>query len=254
MPEALDSARGESLLGKIPSSPYKPRKNQLELLLFFWNLLVHLDQHLVGLFAKYGPWVYLILFLIVFCETGLVVTPFLPGDSLLFIAGALTASAADSPGRFDLATLNILLIAAAILGNTSNYWIGRYFGPRVFAWKDSRFFNRAAFEKAHAFYEHHGGKTIVITRFLPILRTFAPFVAGVADMTHARFQFYNVAGGVLWVVSLTLAGYWFGNIAWVKDNLTAIILALIIIPGLPALAAAIQNWHTQRSARSTEKN
>ena len=223
----------------------------MELLLFFWDLLVHLDQHLVGLLSTYGAWVYLILFLIVFCETGLVVTPFLPGDSLLFIAGALTAGAGAHAGQLDLLMLNLLLIAAAILGNTSNYWIGRYFGPRVFGWRDSRFFNRAAFDKAHAFYERHGGKTIVITRFLPILRTFAPFVAGVAAMTHARFQFYNVAGGVFWVVSLTVAGYFFGNIEWVKNNLTAIILALIIIPGLPALAATIQHWREQRRAGKT---
>ena len=220
----------------------------MELLLFFWDLIVNLDKHLASLLAQYGVWVYLILFLIVFCETGLVVTPFLPGDSLLFIAGALTA-AGSGAGQLDLVMLNILLIAAAVLGNTTNYWIGRYFGPKVFGWKDSRFFNRAAFNKAHAFYERHGGKTIVITRFLPILRTFAPFVAGVAQMTHTRFQSYNIAGGVLWVGSLTLAGYWFGNVPWVKNNLTWIILALIIIPGLPALVAVIRNWREQRRAR-----
>ena len=220
----------------------------MELLLFLWDLLVHLDKHLASLLLQHGAWVYLLLFLIVFCETGLVVTPFLPGDSLLFIAGALTV-AGGSSGKLDIATLNILLIAAAILGNTTNYWIGRYFGPKVFAWEDSRFFNRTAFNKAHAFYERHGGKTIVITRFLPILRTFAPFVAGVAQMTHTRFQAYNIAGGVLWVASLTLAGYWFGNIPWVKNNLTWIILALIIIPGLPALVALIRNWREQRRAR-----
>ena len=224
----------------------------MELLLFFWDLIVNLDKHLASLLAQYGAWVYLILFLIVFCETGLVVTPFLPGDSLLFIAGALTATGSGS-GRFDLVMLNLLLIAAAVLGNTSNYWIGRYFGPRVFGWEDSRFFNRRAFDKAHAFYELHGGKTIVVTRFLPILRTFAPFVAGVAQMTHMRFQSYNVAGGVLWVVSLTLAGYLFGNILWVKNNLTLIILALIVIPGLPALVVAIRTWHEQRRARLSGK-
>jgi membrane-associated protein len=220
----------------------------MELLLYFWDLLVHLDKHLANLLLQYGAWVYLILFLIIFCETGLVVTPFLPGDSLLFIAGALTVAGSGS-GKLDIATLNALLIAAAILGNTTNYWIGRYFGPKVFAWEDSRFFNRAAFDKAHAFYERHGGKTIVITRFLPILRTFAPFVAGVAQMTHARFQSYNIAGGVLWVASLTLAGYWFGNIPWVKNNLTLIILALIIVPGLPAFIAAIRHWSEQRRSR-----
>ncbi|MGP1678017.1 MAG: DedA family protein [Burkholderiales bacterium] len=224
----------------------------MELLLFFWDLIVNLDKHLASLLAQYGVWVYLILFLIVFCETGLVVTPFLPGDSLLFIAGALTA-AGSGAGQLDLVMLNILLIAAAVLGNTSNYWIGRYFGPKVFGWKDSRFFNRRAFDKAHAFYERHGGKTIVITRFLPILRTFAPFVAGVAQMTHARFQFYNVSGGVLWVVSLTCGGYLFGNIAWVSNNLTVIIFALIIVPGLPALVMAVRTWHEQRRARLAAK-
>jgi membrane-associated protein len=220
----------------------------MEILAYFWDLVVHLDQHLANLLALHGAWVYLLLFLIVFCETGLVVTPFLPGDSLLFIAGALTVAGSGS-GTLDIATLIILLTAAAVLGNTTNYWIGRYFGPKVFAWEDSRFFNRSAFNKAHAFYERHGGKTIVITRFLPILRTFAPFVAGVAQMTHARFQSYNIAGGVLWVASLTLAGYWFGNIPWVKNNLTWIILALIVIPGLPALIALIRNRREQRRAR-----
>jgi membrane-associated protein len=220
----------------------------MELLLYFWDLIVNLDQHLASLLAQYGVWAYLILFLIVFCETGLVVVPFLPGDSLLFIAGALTATGSGA-GQLNLYMLIALLIAAAVLGNTTNYWIGRYFGHRVFAWEDSRFFNRAAFIKAHAFYERHGGKTIVITRFLPILRTFAPFVAGVAQMTHARFQSYNIAGGVLWVASLTLAGYWFGNVPWVQDNLTWIILALIIIPGLPAFVALIRNRREQRRAR-----
>jgi membrane-associated protein len=224
----------------------------MELLLVFWDLIVNLDKHLASLLAQYGVWVYLILFLIVFCETGLVVTPFLPGDSLLFIAGALTATG-NGAGQLDLVMLNLLMIAAAVLGNTTNYWVGRYFGPKVFGWEDSRFFNRRAFDKAHSFYEHHGGKTIVITRFLPILRTFAPFVAGVAQMTHARFQSYNVTGGLLWVVSLTLAGYLFGNIAWVKNNLTLIILALIIIPGLPALIVAIRTWHEQRRARLAGK-
>jgi membrane-associated protein len=220
----------------------------MELLLFFWDLIVNLDKHLASLLAQHGVWVYLILFLIVFCETGLVVTPFLPGDSLLFIAGALTATGSGA-GQLNLFMLNTLLITAAVLGNTSNYWIGRHFGPKVFAWEDSRFFNRAAFDKAHAFYERHGGKTIVITRFLPILRTFAPFVAGVAQMTHTRFQSYNITGGLLWVASLTLAGYWFGNVPWVKNNLTWIILALIVIPGLPALVAVIRNWREQRRAR-----
>src|SRR5512141_703188 len=224
----------------------------MELLLYLWDLVVHLDQHLASLLQQYGVWVYLLLFLIVFCETGLVVTPFLPGDSLLFIGGALTATAGGA-GRLDLLMLNLLLIAAAVLGNTTNYWIGRYFGPKVFRWEDSRWFNRRAFDKAHTFYELHGGITIVVTRFLPILRTFAPFVAGVAQMTHARFQSYNVTGGVLWVVTLTLAGYLFGNIPWVQDNLTWLILALIIIPGLPALVVALRTWREQRRARVAGK-
>jgi membrane-associated protein len=220
----------------------------MELLLFFWDLIVNLDKHLASLLAQHGVWVYPILFLVVFCETGLVVTPFLPGDSLLFIAGALTATGSGA-GQLNLFMLITLLITAAVLGNTTNYWIGRHFGPKVFAWEDSRFFNRAAFNKAHAFYERHGGKTIIITRFLPILRTFAPFVAGVAQMTHARFQSYNVAGGVLWVISLTVAGYLFGNIPWVKNSLTLIILALIVIPALPALVVAIRTWREQHRAR-----
>lgn len=223
----------------------------MEILLSLLDLAVHLDQHLGSLLAQHGVWVYLILFLIVFCETGLVVTPFLPGDSLLFIAGALTATGSGA-GRLDLFMLIVLLVGAAVLGNTTNYWIGRYFGPKVFGWEDSRFFNRRAFDKAHAFYELHGGKTILVTRFLPLLRTFAPFVAGVAQMTHPRFQSYNVSGGVLWVVSLTLAGYLFGNIPWVKNNLTLIILGLIIIPGLPALVVAIRSWNEQRRARTAE--
>lgn len=223
----------------------------MEILLSLLDLAVHLDQHLGSLLAQHGVWVYLILFLIVFCETGLVVTPFLPGDSLLFIAGALTATGSGA-GRLDLFMLIVLLVGAAVLGNTTNYWIGRYFGPKVFGWEDSRFFNRRAFDKAHAFYELHGGKTILVTRFLPLLRTFAPFVAGVAQMTHPRFQSYNVSGGVLWVASLTLAGYLFGNIPWVKSNLTLIILGLIIIPGLPALVVAIRSWNEQRRARTAE--
>jgi membrane-associated protein len=220
----------------------------MELLHWFLDIVLHLDRHLVDLLAQYHTWIYAILFFVIFAETGFVVTPFLPGDSLLFIAGALTATGSGA-GQLNLFMLITLLITAAVLGNTTNYWIGRHFGPKVFAWEDSRFFNRAAFNKAHAFYERHGGKTIVITRFLPILRTFAPFVAGVAQMTHARFQSYNVAGGVLWVISLTVAGYLFGNIPWVKNSLTLIILALIVIPALPALVVAIRTWREQHRAR-----
>jgi membrane-associated protein len=194
----------------------------MELLLYFWDLLVHLDKHLANLLLLHGAWVYLLLFLIVFCETGLVVTPFLPGDSLLFVAGTLWAAAG-----LNVHALAALLIAAAILGNTSNYWIGRYLGPKVFHWEDSRWFNRKALDRTHEFYERHGGKTIVITRFMPIIRTFAPFVAGVGNMTHARFQLFNIAGGVLWVGSLLYAGFFFGNIPFIRNNLTLVIFGII---------------------------
>lgn len=213
----------------------------MDLLLNFVDLILHLDKHLDVMIRQYGPWVYGILFAIIFVETGLVVMPFLPGDSLLFIAGAFAAT-----GALSLPMLIVLLTIAAILGNTSNYWIGRKVGPRVFQWENSKFFNRNAFNKAHGFYEKHGAITIIVTRFLPFLRTFSPFVAGVADMTHARFQLYNITGGVLWIVSLSMAGYLFGNIPWIKDNLTLIILALIIIPGLPALYVAVKEWRAAK--------
>jgi membrane-associated protein len=200
----------------------------VDLLLSGWDFLVHLDQHLAALLEQHGAWVYLLLFAIIFCETGLVVTPFLPGDSLLFIAGALAAG-----GGIDVHLLALLLVAAAVLGNTVNYSIGRFMGPKVFRWEDSRFFNKRALEQAHAFYEKHGGKTIIITRFVPILRTFAPFVAGIAGMTYLHFTAYNLAGALAWVLSLLYAGYWFGNVPFVKQNLTWVILGIIAISLLP---------------------
>jgi membrane-associated protein len=202
-------------------APFREKK-LMELLLFFWDLLVHLDKHLASLLQQYGTWVYLLLFLIVFCETGLVVTPFLPGDSLLFVAGTLWAAAG-----LNVHALAALLIFAAILGNTTNYWIGRYLGPKVFHWEDSRWFNRKALDRTHEFYERHGGKTIIITRFVPLLRTFAPFVAGVGSMTHTRFQLFNVAGGVLWVAGLLYAGFFLGNIPLIRNNLTLVIFGII---------------------------
>jgi len=213
----------------------------MDLLLHFVDLILHLDKYLDVMIRQYGTLVYGILFVIIFVETGLVIMPFLPGDSLLFIAGAFAAT-----GALSLPLLIVVLIVAAVLGNTSNYWIGRRIGPRVFKWENSRFFNRNAFNKAHAFYEKYGAITIIATRFLPFLRTFSPFVAGVAAMTHARFQLYNITGGVLWILSLSVAGYWFGNIPWIKDNLTLIILALIIIPGLPALVVAVREWRASK--------
>ena len=200
----------------------------MDLLFSGWDLLVHLDRHLAVLLQQYGAWVYLLLFAIIFCETGLVVTPFLPGDSLLFIAGALAAG-----GGIDVHLLALVLVAAAVLGNTVNYSIGRFIGPRVFHWEDSRFFNKRALERAHAFYEKHGGKTIITTRFVPILRTFAPFVAGIARMTYLNFTAYNLAGALAWVLSLLYAGYWFGNVPFVKQNLTWVILGIIAVSLLP---------------------
>jgi membrane-associated protein len=200
----------------------------VELLLSGWDLLVHLDRHLATLLQQHGAWVYPLLFVIIFCETGLVVTPFLPGDSLLFIAGALAAG-----GGIDVHLLALLLVASAVLGNTVNYSIGRFIGPKVFHWEESRFFNRRALDRAHAFYEKHGGKTIVITRFVPILRTFAPFVAGIARMTYLNFAAYNLAGALAWVLSLLYAGYWFGNVPMVKQNLTWVILGIIALSLLP---------------------
>lgn len=213
----------------------------MELFAAFLDFLLHLDRHLAALLAEYGLWIYAILFLIVFCETGLVVTPFLPGDSLLFVAGALAAG-----GGMDVGILMAVLVVAAILGDSLNYAIGAYFGPKVFAWENSRFFNRAAFQRTHDFYERHGGKTIIVARFLPLIRTFAPFVAGVAKMTYSSFLFYNIVGALLWVVSLTLAGYWFGNLPLVRNNLTAVILGIIVLSFVPVVLA----WWRQRSLQA----
>lgn len=208
----------------------------MELLTTFVDLMLHLDTHLAALVVQYGAWVYAILFAIVFCETGLVVTPFLPGDSLLFVAGALAAA-----GGMQIGLLIVLLVIAAVLGDAVNYGVGAWFGPKVFRWEGSRFFNRSAFDRTHAFYERHGGKTVIIARFMPLIRTFAPFVAGVARMRYARFAMFNVSGALLWVVSLTLAGYWFGNLPWVKQNLTLVILAIIAISLAPVAVAWVKS-------------
>ena len=191
------------------------------------DFVLHVDVHLREFVENYGAWVYALLFLILFVETGVVVMPFLPGDSLLFVVGALAGLGLIS---FPLAIL--LMSIAAIAGDQCNYSIGRYFGPKVFQWEQSRWFNKRAFNEAHAFYERYGGITIVLARFMPFLRTFAPFVAGVAEMTRSKFTAYNVGGGLLWVVSLTTLGYLFGNLPWVQENLSKIIWAMIIIPGL----------------------
>ncbi len=191
------------------------------------DFVLHVDRHLRVFVENYGAWVYLLLFIIIFVETGLVVMPFLPGDSLLFVVGALAGLGLMS---YPLAVL--LMTAAAIAGNQTNYTIGRAIGPKVFQWEQSRWFNKRAFDKAHAFYERYGGITIVLARFMPFLRTFAPFVAGVAQMTRRKFTFYDVTGGTLWVVTLVTLGYLFGNMPWVQQNLSYIIWAMIIVPGI----------------------
>ncbi|WP_374682912.1 DedA family protein [Accumulibacter sp.] len=215
----------------------------MEYLAYFIDIVLHLDKHLAMLVQQYGQWIYVILFVIIFSETGFVVTPFLPGDSLLFVAGALAAV-----GGMDLGVLMAVLMAAAILGNTLNYQIGRYLGPKVFHWEQSRFFNRAALDKTHAFYEKHGGKTLVISRFLPLFRTFAPFVAGIGAMSYARFTFFNLVGGISWVGSLTLAGYLFGNLPWIQKNLTLVILAIIAISLVPLFIGWLQHRKTEAQA------
>jgi membrane-associated protein len=209
----------------------------MELINFIVDFILHVDQHLVAFIANYGMWVYALLFVIIFVETGLVVMPFLPGDSLLFVVGALAGT-----GQLDFPAVTALLLFAAIAGDQLNYSIGRYFGPKVFQWEQSRFFNRNAFDKAHAFYERHGGVTIILARFMPFIRTFAPFVAGVAAMDRGRFTLYNLAGGFLWVVGLITAGFLFGNLPWVQTHLSKIIWALILIPGLIAIIGA---WRTK---------
>jgi membrane-associated protein len=212
----------------------------MDLLMLLVDFILHVDRHLENFVTNYGAWVYALLFVIIFVETGVVVMPFLPGDSLLFVVGALCGL-----GLMSYPLSVALLTAAAILGNQSNYAIGRYFGPRVFQWEDSRYFNKRAFEQAHAFYEKYGGITIVLARFMPFLRTFAPFVAGVAQMTRSKFSFYDVTGGMLWVGGIVTAGYFFGSIPWVKENLDKIIWAMILIPGLIVLAGA---WQAKRNA------
>ena len=206
------------------------------------DFVFRVDVHLATFVQLYGGWVYALLFAIIFVETGVVVMPFLPGDSLLFVVGAMCAV-----GLMSLPLVLALLWVAAVLGNQSNYAIGRFVGPRVFGWKDSRWFNRRAFDQAHAFYERYGGVTIVLARFMPFLRTFAPFVAGVARMTRPKFTFYDITGGSLWVASIITAGYMFGDIPWVKQNLEKIIWAMILIPGFVILYGA---WKARRKSVS----
>lgn len=208
----------------------------MELLLQALDFVLHLDKHIGALWASYGVWLYLIVFVIVFAETGLVVTPWLPGDSLLFVLGALAAAGGPHVG-----VLLALLFVAAVLGNTSNYWIGRWIGPRVFHFPDSWLFSRATLDKAHGFYERHGGVTVTASRFLPLLRTFAPFVAGVAAMPHGRFQLYSILGGGLWVLVFVMAGYFFGQIPLVKNNLPLVIVGVIALSFVPLIVEYLRS-------------
>lgn len=210
----------------------------MEFIHFIIDFIIHIDRHLLELVENYGVWVYAILFLIIFCETGLVVTPFLPGDSLLFVAGALAAS--NVTGDFNIIILNIILITAAILGDGVNYGIGRFFGEKLFSNPDSKIFKQSYLEKTHQFYEKHGGKTIILARFVPIVRTFAPFVAGMGHMGYKHFVAYNVIGGVIWVVLFTLLGYFVGTIEWVQQNLKLLMVAIIVLSIVPAIVEVIR--------------
>ena len=205
------------------------------------DLFLHLDVGLFYLATQYGPWIYALLFLVVFAETGLVVTPFLPGDSLLFATGAIAATGALNPHW-----IVVLLVAAAVLGDATNYWIGRYVGPKVFTRQKSWFFNPEHLHRTHAFYEKHGGKTIIIARFVPIIRTFAPFVAGIGDMSYRRFFSFNVVGALLWVPVLVYAGFFFGNLPVVKQNFTLVIFAIIGLSVLPVVVGYLQQWRGKK--------
>jgi membrane-associated protein len=213
----------------------------VELLQFAISFILHVDQHLTELFNQYGLWIYGILFVIIFCETGLVVTPFLPGDSLLFATGALVVGT-----TLDINLMALVVLSAAILGNTVNYTIGHFFGEHLFRDHNSRIFRRDYLDRAHAFYEKHGGKTIVMTRFIPIFRTFAPFAAGMSSMTHRRFMAYNVLGAVLWVGLFLYAGYWFGNLPAVRKNFTLLILGILILSVLPIF---IEAWRARKAGK-----
>jgi membrane-associated protein len=218
----------------------------VEILAYLLDVVLHLDRHLQWLVANYGAWIYAILFLIIYCETGFVVTPFLPGDSLLFVAGTLAAG-----GDMYIHGLFALLVLASFSGDNTNYWIGRFVGPRVFTREKSWAFNPAHLERTHRFYERHGGKTIVIARFVPIVRTFAPFVAGIGRMPYPRFLFYSFAGSVFWIGSLTYAGYYFGNIPIVKQNLSLVIVGIVILSIMPGIVEYLRSRARRRVLKGT---
>ena len=214
----------------------------MEFVTAFIDIFLHLDKHLGAVIQSYGMWTYLILFLIIFCETGLVVMPILPGDSLLFAAGAFAAG-----GAFNVMWLFIALAVAAVAGDTVNYWVGNYMGDRIFNKEHVRFINREYLDRTHAFYEKHGGKTIVIARFMPIIRTFAPFVAGIGKMNYLHFISYNIIGGITWIASFVFGGYYFGNIPMVKKNFTMVILAIIFISILPGIIEYLRHRNAKRA-------
>jgi membrane-associated protein len=230
---------------KIPNNHTNSSKEEqpVELIRNLIELVLHLDKHLNVIIQTYGVWTYLLLFLVIFLETGLVVTPILPGDSLLFAAGTFAAL-----GSLNVGLLFILLSVAAVGGDTVNYWIGHFVGPKVFSREDVRFLNKEYLDRTHRFYEKHGGKTIILARFMPIIRTFAPFVAGIGKMTYWRFISYNVIGGVAWIALFTFGGYFFGNIPVVKDNFTLVILAIIFISLIPIMIEFVN--HRLRSSKS----
>ncbi|HYC43909.1 MAG TPA: DedA family protein [Burkholderiales bacterium] len=207
----------------------------MELVTGFIDIVLHLDRHLQWLVANYGTWIYLILFLIIFCETGLVVTPFLPGDSLLFVAGAVAAG-----GGMDVHALFAVLAVASFSGDNTNYWIGRFAGPRIFRRHGSLLFNPAHLARTEAFYVRHGGKTVLIARFVPIVRTFAPFVAGMGRMVYPRFVGYAFGGAVLWIGSLTYAGYFFGNLPLVRENLSIVIVGIVLVSIMPGVIEVVR--------------
>lgn len=217
----------------------------MELMVNFIDFFIHLDRYLGSMIRDFGGWTYVILFLVIFCETGLVITPILPGDSLLFALGSFAANP-YLKGPLELEWLLVTLMVAAILGDTVNYSIGKFLGPKVFHYEDSRFFRKEYLQRTHEFYEKYGGKTIVIARFMPIIRTFAPFVAGIGRMAYLRFVFFNVTGGIFWIGSLLLAGYYFGNIPLVKENFTIVLLAIVILSVLPGF---IEYWRHRSKPR-----
>ncbi|MFV8797645.1 DedA family protein [Yersinia sp. LJYL362] len=219
----------------------------MEFIRFVIDFILHIDVHLAELVAQYGVWVYGILFLILFCETGLVVTPFLPGDSLLFVAGALASLPSND---LNVHIMVALMVTAAILGDAINYTIGRVFGEKLFSNPDSKIFRRSYLDKTHQFYEKHGGKAIILARFVPIIRTFAPFVAGMGKMSYRHFAAYNVIGALVWVLLFTYAGYWFGNMPFVQDNLKLLIVAIIVVSILPGV---FEVWRHRRAA-ARQKN